>query len=73
MKHDVTVVTLPTLAMLKQAAFTPTTEGQRYIRLAFDRKISRLKKLRLENNVDDSTPSLHFLSLIHISEPTRPY
>ncbi len=46
--------------MREIAASTPTTEGEQYVRLAFEKKLSRMHRLRLENNIDGTTPSLDF-------------
>lgn len=39
---------------------TPSTDAHRHIRLAFDRKLLTVRKLRLKNEVDSTTPSLDF-------------
>jgi histone-lysine N-methyltransferase SUV39H len=46
--------------MVQRAANTPTSGAERHIRLAFERKLSKLRKLRLVNDIDSSTPSLEF-------------
>jgi histone-lysine N-methyltransferase SUV39H len=57
---QVNATTLPTPEMVERAAGTPTTQTERYIRLAFQKKLSKMRKLRLENKIDSSTPSLDF-------------
>lgn len=57
---QINATSLPTPAMVQEAAVTSTSQTEQYIRLAFDRKLSKLHKLRLENKVDNTTPSLNF-------------
>lgn len=57
---SINATSLPTREMLDRAAAIPWDQAERYIRLGFERKLSRLPKLRLENHVDKSSPSLEF-------------
>ncbi|KAK5123172.1 hypothetical protein LTR85_003370 [Meristemomyces frigidus] len=51
---------LPTLQMVQAAATAPYTTAERLIRQAFFDKLKEVPKVRLENHVDTSTPSLNF-------------
>lgn len=46
--------------MIEEAADAPVDQAERRIREAFSKKLRKVPKLRLENNVDSSTPSLDF-------------
>lgn len=51
---------LPTSSMLEAAATAPTATAERLIREAFFQKLKHVPGVRLENDVDTSTPSLDF-------------
>ncbi|KAK4543653.1 hypothetical protein LTR36_005298 [Oleoguttula mirabilis] len=57
----VNATNLPTPQMLQAAAASPFTSAQRLIREAFWRKLKDVPKVRLENKIDASTPSLDFI------------
>ncbi|KAK5168258.1 uncharacterized protein LTR77_006827 [Saxophila tyrrhenica] len=56
----VDATSLPTPEMVEQARISSTAQAERYIRLTFERKLKKLRWLRLENKVDSSAPSLDF-------------
>jgi len=51
---------LPTVQMLEIAASTPVSRAEHLIREAFFHKLRAVKAIRLENDIDSSTPSLDF-------------
>ena len=51
---------LPTKEMRDQAARTRCDQAEQSIRLAFEKEVSRLPKLKLVNTIDNETPSLDF-------------
>lgn len=46
--------------MLQAAPSAPVATAARMIRAEFERKLSTVRNIRLENKVDDSSPSLNF-------------
>lgn len=52
--------TLPTPSMLANAARTPLCDTPVFFRHVFLQKLQRVKKVYLENKVDDTSPPLHF-------------
>lgn len=59
-EHEINASTLPTAEMRVAAAKTPVIEAERAIRAAFDAKLRKVRKVRLENDHDSTTPSLNF-------------
>ncbi|GIZ40249.1 hypothetical protein CKM354_000359700 [Cercospora kikuchii] len=51
---------LPTPSMTKESAVTPVDQAERAIRLAFVEKLKKVKRVRLENHFDSTTPNLNF-------------
>ncbi|KAF2211476.1 hypothetical protein CERZMDRAFT_43353 [Cercospora zeae-maydis SCOH1-5] len=51
---------LPTPSMTKESAETPVDQAERAIRFAFEEKLKKVKRVRLENNYDSTTPNLNF-------------
>lgn len=51
---------LPTPSMVEEAARTPVNQAEAAIRGAFDDKLRKVPKVRLENQFDSTTPNLNF-------------
>ncbi|PPJ53404.1 hypothetical protein CBER1_00962 [Cercospora berteroae] len=51
---------LPTPSMTRESAVTSVDQAERAIRLAFEEKLQKVKRVRLENHFDSTTPNLNF-------------
>ncbi|KAI5370234.1 Putative SET domain-containing protein [Septoria linicola] len=57
---SINTTTLPTSQMQQEASRTSVEQAEYAIRRAFDQKLAKVRKVRLENRFDSTTPSLNF-------------